>query len=59
MYFLQRMDFFTPRKKRQRERKTFQGPKNINEIGKAQGRKKKQKNKKRNQFIAPAQNLFP
>ena len=37
-------------------RKIFQRPKNINEIGTAQARKKKEK---RNQFIAHAQNPFP
>jgi len=61
MYFLHRMNFFAPQRTlpvdRQRERKTFQRPKNINEIGKAQGHKKKKK--KRNHFIAHAQNPFP
>jgi len=49
MYFLHRMNFFAPQRTlpvdRQRERKTFQRPKNINEIGKAQGHKKKKRKK--------------
>ena len=54
--FLRTLDSETEKAAR---KKKIQGPKNINEIGKAQGRKKKENKKKRNQLIVPAQNPFP